>query len=84
MMRRAFTNMWFYHNFNAVLFSLMHIIYLKAYVTLPLTFIAGIGLAWIYYKYPNLILISIAHTILKFYSYDFRIFCLTVKTGILF
>ena len=66
MLRRVFTNKWFIIVLNASLFALMHIIYLKAFFTLPLTFVAGIGFAWIYYKYPNLVLISISHTILNF------------------
>lgn len=66
MLRRVFTNKWFIILLNASVFALMHIIYLRAYFTLPLTFVAGIGFAWIYYKYPNLILISISHTILNF------------------
>ena len=66
MLRRVFTNKWFIIILNASVFSLMHIIYLNALFTLSITFIAGIGFAWIYYKYPNLILISISHTILNF------------------
>jgi len=66
MLRRVFSNKWFIIILNASIFSLMHIIYLNALFTLSLTFIAGIGFAWIYYKYPNLVLISISHTILNF------------------
>lgn len=66
MLRKVFTSKWFIILLNASVFALMHIIYLHAYFTLPLTFIAGIGFAWIYYKYPNLVLISIAHSILNF------------------
>lgn len=66
MLERVFTNMWFIIILNAAVFSLMHIIYLKAWFTLPLTFVAGIGFAWMYYKYKNLVLISISHTILNF------------------
>lgn len=66
MLRRVFSNKWFIIILNASIFSLMHIIYLNALFTLTLTFIAGIGFAWMYYKYPNLILISISHTILNF------------------
>ena len=66
MLRRVFTNKWFIIILNASVFSLMHIIYLNAFFTLTLTFIAGIGFAWIYYKYPNLVLISISHIILNF------------------
>lgn len=66
MLRRVFNNKWFIIILNASVFSLMHIIYLNALFTLSLTFVAGIGFAWIYYKYPNIVLISIAHTILNF------------------
>ncbi len=66
MLRRVFSSKWFIILLNASVFALMHIIYLHAYFTLPLTFVAGIGFAWIYYKYPNLVLISIAHTVLNF------------------
>ncbi len=66
MLRRVFTNKWFIIVLNASVFSLMHIIYLNALFTLSLTFVAGIGFAWMYYKYPNLVLISISHTILNF------------------
>jgi len=66
MLKRAFTSVPFIIILNASVFALIHIIYLNYAVILPLTFIGGIGFAWIYYKYPNLIMISIAHTILNF------------------
>lgn len=66
MLRRAFSNQFFIIILNAILFSLMHIIYLNFMFVFSITFIAGIGFAWMYYKYPNLILISISHTILNF------------------
>ena len=51
---------------NAIVFTLMHVIYLNAIFVLPLTFIAGIAFAWIYLYRPNMVLISISHTILNF------------------
>lgn len=66
MLRRVFLNPWFVIILNASVFALMHVIYLNAIFVIPVTFIAGIGFAWVYYKYPNLILISISHTILNF------------------
>jgi hypothetical protein len=51
---------------NAGLFAFLHIIFNQALIVLPLTFIGGLALAWMYKKYPNLILISIAHSILNF------------------
>jgi len=76
MLRRAFTNKWFIIILNAALFAVMHIIYLHAYFTLPFTFVAGLGFAWIYYKYPNLVLISISHAILNFIAMIFGFFVL--------
>lgn len=66
MLRRAFSNPFFIIILNAAVFALMHVIYLNSAFVLPLTFIAGMGFAWMYYKYKNLILISISHTILNF------------------
>ncbi len=51
---------------NAILFALMHMIYLNHVFILPLTFIGGIAFAWMYIKYKNLILISLSHTVLNF------------------
>lgn len=66
MLRQVFINPVFIIILNSAIFSLMHVIYINATFVLPLTFIAGIGFAWIYYKYPNLILVSISHVFLNF------------------
>lgn len=66
MLRRAFSSPIFIIILNASVFALMHVIYLNSVFVLPMTFIAGIGFAWMYYRYQNLPLISIAHTILNF------------------
>lgn len=66
MLRRAFRSPIFIIGLNACVFSLMHVIYLNSTFVLPMTFIAGVGFAWMYYKYENLQLISVAHTILNF------------------
>ena len=66
MLNRAFSNPIFIIVLNASLFAMMHVIYLNSVFVLPMTFIAGIGFAWMYYKYRNLILISASHTILNF------------------
>jgi membrane protease YdiL (CAAX protease family) len=50
---------------NAILFTLLHIIFPNLGIGLPLAFVSGIFFAWLYLKYPNLILISIAHSILN-------------------
>jgi membrane protease YdiL (CAAX protease family) len=66
MLLRAFRSPIFIIVLNACVFSLMHVIYLNSTFVLPMTFMAGIGFAWMYYKYENLPLISISHTILNF------------------
>ena len=66
LLREAFSNKVFVIGLNAAVFAMIHVIYSNATFVLPMTFIAGIGFAWIYYRYPNLILISISHTILNF------------------
>ena len=66
MLRRAFKSPVFIIVLNASVFAFMHVIYLNSIFVLPMTFIAGIGFAWIYYKRENLILISAAHTVLNF------------------
>ncbi len=73
-LRRAFKNPLFIIVLNACIFTLLHVIYLHSAFVLPFTFIAGIGFAWMYYQYPNLILISISHTILNFIAMIFGFF----------
>jgi membrane protease YdiL (CAAX protease family) len=66
MLKHAFSNPVLIIALNAAVFAFMHVIYLNSMFILPMTFIAGIGFAWMYYKYKNLILISVSHTILNF------------------
>lgn len=66
MLRRVFSSPIFIISLNATVFAFMHVIYLNSVFVLPMTFIAGIGFAWMYFRYKNLILISISHTILNF------------------
>lgn len=66
MERRVFKSQIFIIGLNALIFAMMHVIYLNSIFVLPMTFIAGVGFAWMYYQYENLPLISISHTILNF------------------
>ncbi|MBP7006641.1 MAG: CPBP family intramembrane metalloprotease [Candidatus Pacebacteria bacterium] len=50
---------------NVVLFTLIHVIYPSLNVILPVTFIGGILFAWLYIKYPNFLLISLAHSVVN-------------------
>lgn len=74
MLRRVFVNPIFIIVLNAAVFAMMHVIYLNSIFVLPMTFIAGIGFAWMYYQYENLPLISISHTILNFTAMIFGFF----------
>jgi membrane protease YdiL (CAAX protease family) len=66
MLERVFSSPIFIIAVNAAVFAFMHVIYLNSIFVLPMTFIAGVGFAWMYYKYKNLILISVSHTVLNF------------------
>lgn len=66
LLRQAFSNPFYVILINSSVFALMHMIYINATFVLPLTFIAGIGFAWMYYRYPNLILVSVSHVFLNF------------------
>jgi membrane protease YdiL (CAAX protease family) len=65
-LERAFKSPIFIILLNASVFAFLHVIYLNSIFVLPMTFIAGIGFAWMYYQYKNLILISVSHTVLNF------------------
>jgi membrane protease YdiL (CAAX protease family) len=66
MLQSAFSNMYFIVFVNALVFALIHVIYVNAIFILPLTFMAGIAFVLIYLYKPNIVLISISHTILNF------------------
>lgn len=52
---------------NALLFTFLHSIFPKPLIGLPIAFIGGIGFALMYYRYPNLPLIILSHSIINFY-----------------
>lgn len=51
---------------NSVIFSFIHIIYPHKIRNLTLSFVGGLAFASIYYYLPNLILISITHSVFNF------------------
>lgn len=61
---------------NAGLFTLLHIIYPEPSIMLPLAFAGGLGFAALYEWYPNLFLVSVAHTILNFVAVLYGFFSL--------
>lgn len=61
---------------NTILFAFLHVIYPEAQVNLPLAFIGGLGFSMMYYRYPNLILISLTHAILNFTAVLYGFFTL--------
>lgn len=74
LLRQAFSTPVFIIALNAAVFALIHVIYDNSTFILPMTFMAGVGFAWMYYRYPNLVLISISHTILNFVAMIFGFF----------
>ncbi len=66
---------------NAILFAFIHSIYPHAKFTVLLGFLSGLGFASVYYYFPNLILISISHSILNFVAVWFGLFTLTNEDG---
>jgi membrane protease YdiL (CAAX protease family) len=59
---------------NALLFMMLHILYNPPFLILPLTFLAGLGFAWMYEKYPNLFLIALSHGVLNFFALKYGFF----------
>ncbi len=59
---------------NTILFTFLHTIYAQKAIVLPLVFASGIGFAWMYHKYPNLIAISASHAILNLTAIIFTYF----------
>lgn len=51
---------------NAIIFTFLHILFPNPLVGLPVAFIGGVGFAIMYYRYPNLPLIIISHSIINF------------------
>ncbi len=50
---------------NSFLFMILHIFYPPSILMLPLAFVGGVAFAYIYLKYPNLVLIGVAHSVLN-------------------
>jgi len=59
---------------NTLLFTVLHIIYPEKSVILPLTFIAGLVFALLYYYFPNLLLAAASHSVLNFSAVVFSFF----------
>lgn len=51
---------------NTLLFTYLHVIYPNKITNLAISFTGGLAFATIYYFYPNLILISLSHSVLNF------------------
>ncbi len=64
-LEKLYSNKYLIILFNAILFTLLHIIFPNLGIGLPIAFVSGIFFALLYLKYPNLVLISIAHSVLN-------------------
>lgn len=59
---------------NAILFMLMHTIYSVKFIDLLFIFIEGFLLAMIYIFYPNLLLITLAHSVHNYIAVFYKYF----------
>lgn len=64
---------------NALLFAFLHILYPQPRLNVPFGFLAGIGFAALYSFFPNLILISLSHSVLNFFAVLFGFFSFPEK-----
>ncbi|MFH1608948.1 MAG: type II CAAX endopeptidase family protein [Patescibacteria group bacterium] len=62
---------------NAILFTLIHIIYPNLGIGLAVAFVSGIFFSWLYIKYPNLLLVSVSHAVLNIIAILLGFFNLT-------
>jgi membrane protease YdiL (CAAX protease family) len=74
LLKKVFPDSFTIITVNALLFSGMHAIYPFPHIGLPFAFVGGLFFAILYHKYPNLILISISHSILNFVVVFFGLF----------
>src|SRR3989338_3634767 len=63
---------------NAALFGILHLIFPNTLVIFLLTALLGVGFAYVYYYRPNLILATIAHSIINFVAV---FYCFASFTG---
>ncbi len=61
---------------NALLFTFLHSIFPGLLIGLPVAFAGGVGFAYMYYKYPNLPLIILSHSVLNFFIVLFGFFAM--------
>ena len=59
---------------NAILFALIHVIYQSPEIGVPLAFVGGIFFSGIYYFFPNIVYVSVVHSILNFLAVYYGIF----------
>ncbi len=59
---------------NAMLFTLLHIIYPSPAIALPIAFVGGFLFSLLYEKYPSLLLACISHCLLNFTAVLFGLF----------
>ena len=79
LLKKVFPDTFTIITVNALLFAGMHAIYPFAYIGLPFAFMGGLFFAILYHKYPNLILVSISHSILNFIVVLFGLFAIVVS-----
>ncbi len=79
LLKKVFPDSFTIITVNALLFAGMHAIYPFPEIGLPFAFVAGLFFAILYHKYPNLILVSLSHSVLNFAVVLFGFFTIIVK-----
>ncbi len=64
---------------NALLFAFLHILYPHPLINVPFGFLAGIGFAAMYVFYPNLLLVTVSHSVLNFAAVLYSFFSFQEK-----
>lgn len=64
---------------NALLFAFLHVIYPHPLINVPLGFLAGIGFTAMYVFYPNLLLVTVSHSVLNFAAVLYSFFSFQEK-----
>ncbi|MDR3642701.1 MAG: CPBP family intramembrane metalloprotease [Candidatus Doudnabacteria bacterium] len=59
---------------NTLIFTFIHLIYPNRLINLTMAFLGGLGIASLYFYFPNFYLVSLCHTILNFAVVYYRFF----------
>ncbi len=73
-LRRFYTSILSVIAVDALLFTYLHVLYGEPFVTLPLALVSGVAFSYMYYKYPNLWMVALSHSVLNFVAVLYSFF----------